>query len=115
MGADGIMFFPTITLFLLAVYGISNAIAVLKIGRFFFGTREKRKFLGRIPKVGDLFYCPPCLAFWIGAALSWWWISPASTLMARSWKTPILDGLAASAMVYIIHVAMEKMGYGLDL
>lgn len=118
-----------LALFALAVYGLANAMAVLKIGQFMFGKSvcietdcphprhpyELRKSLGRIPKIGDLFYCPPCLAFWIGMAASWWLFSPSSLLIPRGWRTTILDGLMASGMTYILHVWMEYLGKDLDL
>lgn len=107
----------SLILFLFAVYGLSNAIAVLKIGQYIFGLghctekdckapghpREKRKFLGRIPYLGDLFYCPPCLAFWIGMAFSLAVFSPASQFTNVQWKAVITDGLAASGMIWLLH------------
>ena len=121
-------------LFLLSVYGLSNAVAVLKFGQFFFGQghcddeacrslrhpRDKRKFLGRIPKLGDLFYCPPCLAFWIGMACSAWILSPAWLVMvslaperAVFWKAVILDGLTASAVTWLLHALAMRLIDGL--
>jgi hypothetical protein len=116
-------------LFILAVYGLSNAIAVLKIGQYFFGIgycrerdcpsgkhpKDKRRFLGRIPYLGDLFYCPPCLAFWIGMAGSVYIFSPAAEFVGVWWKAMIVDGLAACGAVYLAHVGAELMGYKLDL
>lgn len=101
--------------FLLAIYGCANAIAVLKFGRYFLGTVEKRKFLGKIPILGDLFYCPPCLAFWIGLAGSEFVYSPTDGLIVAGWRTMIVDGLAASAFSYCLHVANERMGNNLDI
>lgn len=106
-----------LVLFLLSVYGLSNAIAVLKIGQFIFGKghcsdtdckapnhpKDKRRFLGRVPYFGDLFYCPPCLAFWIGIAFSILVFSPASEFTGISWKSAITDGLAASGMIWLLH------------
>jgi hypothetical protein len=121
-------------LFMLSVYGLSNAVAVLKIGQFFFGQGhcedvgcksarhpyDKRKFLGRIPKLGDLFYCPPCLAFWIGMAFSAWVLSPAWLLMsalapdrAVFWKAVVMDGLAASAVTWLLHALAMRLIDGL--
>jgi len=119
----------SLVIFVLAVYGLANAVAVLKIGRYFFGKGyckaidcpssnhpvELRRGLGRIPYVGDVFYCPPCIAFWIGIAGSWWVLSPAAYLVGRSWKSVLLDGLLASAVAYIAHVVMERTGKDLDL
>lgn len=118
-------------LFLLAVYGLANAIAVLKFGQLFFGKgycpkpqescphkdhpKELRKCLGKIPFIGDLFYCPPCLAFWIGMAMSVWVMSPSAAFLNIAWKAMLVDGLAASASAYLLHVTAEKLSYGLDL
>lgn len=120
---------PEIVLFvfLWAVYGLSNAIAVLKIGRFIFGIshcskedctstghpKEFRKFLGRIPYLGDLFYCPPCLAFWFGMAASRLGVSPSAFVTDVPWTATIVDGLLASGVVWMLHLAAERLGHGL--
>jgi uncharacterized protein YbdZ (MbtH family) len=101
--------------FVTAVYGLANAIAVLKFGRFLFGTWKERKGLGRIPYAGDLFYCPPCLAFWIGMAASKWFVSPAGAVVPAGWKAMIADGLVASAFAYLAHVWAEKTSSGLEI
>lgn len=122
------LYFQNLVLFSLAIYGLSNAIAVLKIGQFIFGKRLcklhgcsgprhphcNRKFLARIPYVGDLFYCPPCLAFWLGMACSMWIISPASQIIQVPWKAMLLDGLGASGAIYIFHVIAERLGHGIE-
>lgn len=113
-------------IFLLLVYGLSNAIAVLKIGRFFFGEgycdekdcpspshpKDRRKFLGKVPYLGDLFYCPPCLAFWIGMAASHFMLSPAAPFIVVPWKGMLADGLAASAAAWILYTWTEKNSLG---
>jgi hypothetical protein len=104
-----------LAIFVLAVYGVSNAIAVLKIGKYFLGTWSERKTLGRIPYLGDLFYCPPCLAFWFGMAGSVWFMSPASDWIALWWKAMIVDGLVASGVVYLSHLTAERLGHGLGV
>lgn len=118
-----------LAIFVLAVYGLANAVAVLKIGRYFFGQgyckaidcihekhpHELRRGPGRIPYAGDVFYCPPCIAFWIGMAGSRWILSPAAGLVGAGWKSVLLDGLLASAVTYIAHVVMERVGKDLDL
>lgn len=109
-------------LFVLAVYGLANALAVLKIGQFLFGVgycdedgcpetahpKDKRRFLGRIPYLGDLFYCPPCLAFWIGMFASQVLLSPAAPFIAIWWKSMIVDGLVASAVAWLLYTWTEK-------
>ena len=149
----------TLAIFLLAVYGLANAIAVLKIGVHLFGdpvdeivlkTGQKlswkrliergnsfevvvgdgsgnpliskqnierilrRKGLGRIPFIGDLFYCPACLSFWIGMATSRWVVSPASQVCPVLWKAVLLDGLMACAASWLLHVVSMKMTNGVD-
>lgn len=148
----------TLVVFLLAVYGLANAIATLKIGVYFFGDPEnvlifsdgrkypwkklvdkgdhyevvfdngvkneipkregdrvlRRKGLGRIPYIGDLFYCPACLSFWIGMAASWWILSPAAQVCQRGWRTTVLDGLAACAASWLLHVFSMKMTAGVE-
>lgn len=111
----------TLIVFQLAVFGLATAIAVLKIGRYFLGVgyclkegctapghpKELRKGLGKIPYFGDLLYCPPCLAFWIGMAASWWFVSPAAAVgLDVKWKATLVDGLAACAVSWILHVAV---------
>jgi hypothetical protein len=148
----------TLVIFLLAVYGLANAIAMLKIGVYFFGdpvdelvlsggtriawrslaetgsqigiedqngrqvTFEKtdvkrilrRKFLGRIPYVGEMFYCPACLSFWIGMAASAWVISPAFQVCPVAWKAVLLDGLMACATSWLLHAAAVRMTRGAE-
>lgn len=146
----------TLVVFLFAVYGLANAIAMLKIGVYFFGDPEDqvilkggakiswkkleihkdfleietldglklnpqrstvdrvlaRKGLGRIPYLGEMFYCPACLSFWIGMAASWWILSPAALVCQRGWKTTLLDGLMACAVSWLLHVFSMKMTAG---
>lgn len=116
--------------FIFAIYGLANALAVLKVGQFLFGTshckkkictvpehpKEKtRKGLGKIPYLGDLFYCPPCLAFWFGMGLSRLGISPSSLAMDVWWKAMIVDGLLASGVIWILHLVAERLGNDLDI
>lgn len=114
--------------FLFSVYGLANAIAVLKIGQYFLGKshcgekdckkdghpKETRKGLGQVPYLGDVFYCPPCLAFWIGMACSKLILSPSALLVEASWKATLLDGLLASGVIWILHMTAERLGSGLD-
>lgn len=116
-------------IFLMSVHGLATAIAVLKIGRFVFGEgyceKEKcpearhpyelRKFLGRIPKLGDLFYCTPCLAFWIGMGFSWKILSPARLVCPIWWQAMVIDGLMACAVSWVLFVVTKKTAQGLDL
>ena len=116
-------------IFVLAVYGLANAVAVLKIGRYFLGTShcrkqecqalqhplETRKFLGRVPYLGDLLYCPPCIGFWVGMAFSVWLFSAARPFVEIWWKAMIVDGLAASGVAYLVHATAERLTHDLDM
>ncbi len=115
-------------LFLMSVHALATAIAVLKIGRFIFGKghcdqkeclalghpKEHRRFLGRIPYVGDLFYCTPCLAFWIGMAASAYVVSPARRVCPFWWQAMIMDGLAACAVSWILFLVAARLAQGVD-
>lgn len=117
-------------IFLASVHGLATAIAVLKIGKYIFGEGycdveegcpsprhpyEHRKFLGRIPKIGDLFYCTPCLAFWIGMMFSWKVLSPTSSVCSIWWQAMVLDGLMACAVSWVLFLVGKKLEQGLDL
>jgi hypothetical protein len=118
----------TTFLFFLSVYGLSNAIAVLKIGSYFFGRghctdkdcaavdhpKDGRRGLGNVPYFGDLLYCPPCISFWWGMVTSRLLISPASLVCTTAVASTVIDGLAACAVSYILHVVMEKVGQGVE-
>lgn len=106
----------------LAVYGISNAIAVLKAGyplRKFLETMEiqaKNKIAkGFWAFWRTLFKCPPCLSFWIGMAMSVWVISITKGMVAEWWMVMILDGFILCATSWLLHVAAERLGHGLDV
>lgn len=116
-------------IFLMAVHGLATAISVLKIGKFIFGEgyceekdcpssrhpHDRRKFLGRIPKLGDLFYCTACLSFWIGMAISWRVLSPARAVCGVWWQAMVLDGLMACAFSWVLFLVAKKLEQGLDL
>lgn len=94
-------------LFFLAVYGLANAIAVLK-------TRlVVQAIFGRIPILKDLIKCPPCLSFWIGMAFSYFCFSPSFEFMKNAGAAVVVDGLAASGFTWIIHVTAERIAFGL--
>lgn len=95
--------------FLMAVYGLSNAVAVLKFGAWI------RTLTAGIPFLGSMIRCPTCLAFWVGMLISWKVMSPSLPFCAVKWMAVVMDGLAASAFAYIVHVSMEKTGHGLDI
>ena len=95
--------------FLFAVYGFSNAVTVLKFGKWI------RTVTAPIPFLGALLKCPACLAFWAGLLISWQVMSPSLPFCDARWKAMLADGLAASGFSYIVHVIMEKTGLGLEL
>lgn len=94
--------------FLLAVYGLANAIAVLKAGV------PIKAALAGIPILGSLVRCPPCISFWAGMACSLWVLSPAAKVVDTAWKAALLDGLVACAFSYFAHVVMERTGLGVE-
>jgi hypothetical protein len=96
-------------LFVFAVYGLANAVAVLKFGL------PIRKVCKPIPVLGLLICCPACLAFWFALGGSWGAFSPARLFVDNWWKAMVVDGLAASGGVWLLHLAAERMGHGLDL
>jgi len=94
-----------LAVFLLAAYGLSLALTLLHVGKPY-------RWLGEKIGLKILVNCPSCTAFWIGILISIFWASPAAAVAKGSW-TPIphaLDGLAASGVTWIIHVALTKMG-----
>lgn len=94
--------------FIFAVYGMANAIAVLKFGH------PIRTAFGKVPVLSTLVKCPPCLSFWIGMAVSAFVLSPAAQICPAGWRSILLDGLSASGLVWLIHVAAERTSFGLD-
>jgi len=127
----------SLVIFVLAVYGLASALTVLKFGRYFFGvgycggkdcldakcakddaqkgSKAHRKFLGRLPFFGDVFYCPPCISFYIGMVFSVFLLSPAIKVAPIWWKAMLLDGPAAVAFSYLAHIVAEKLIHGLDV
>lgn len=120
-----------LVIFVLAIFGLATAIAVLKFGQLFFGIghcpkkddeckekghpKELRRGLGRIPYIGDLFYCPPCLAFWFGLTISLGVVSPSRFVISTVWQAAIIDGLLASGAIWLLHLIAERLGHKLDL
>lgn len=88
-------------LFLLGVYGVSNAVAMLKVGA------PVRWLFRRVPGVRDVVECPVCLSFWLGLAASVWVASPAGGLGLPGWRAPLLDAAAACGFSYVAHTTME--------
>lgn len=114
-----------LALFLLAVYGLATSIAVLKAGKLVRTPLEALSeiwkgsllgFPGRL--LSALVHCPPCLSFWIGAATSWWVLSPSREIIVAQggpeMSAVIIDGLAACGASWILHVAAMRMCVGIE-
>lgn len=102
-----------LVLFLLAVYGVANVVAVLK-------TRVVFEFLfGKIWILKDLIKCPPCIAFWTGMACSLWLLSPSSSFCPKWWGAMLIDGFGALGAIWLLHLKAERLAgdpaKGLDL
>ena len=110
-----IQFVAQTLFFILAIFGAANAVAVLKIGEVFRGTCKEPKRFGRIPYFGKMFFCPACLAFWMGLAMSAWVLSPGSLVCAERWQSILVDGFAGSGAVWLIHVWWRTRSEPFDL
>lgn len=95
-----------LALFLLAVYGVANAVVVLKTRKVF------EALFGKIPILRDLIKCPPCVAFWVGMACSLWIFSPASMFCPRWWAAMLVDGFAAVGAIWLLHLKAERLAEG---
>ena len=93
-------------LFLLAVYGVANAVVVLKTRKVF------EALFGKIPILRDLIKCPPCVAFWVGMACSRWILSPASSFCPKWWTAMLVDGFAAVGAIWLLHLKAERLAEG---
>ena len=106
----------------LAVYGLANAIAVLKAGypiRTLFETLETKarnkwvKGFWGFWRV--LFKCAPCLSFWLGMAGSAWVLSITKELIPDWRMAMVVDGLIVCGTSWLIHLTAERLGHGLDV
>lgn len=94
----------SLALFLLAVFGVANAVAVLKTRLVF------EALFGKILILKDLIQCPPCVAFWVGMATSYFLLSPASAFCHKWWAAMLVDGFAALGAVWLLHLKAERLG-----
>jgi len=105
-------------LFLAGTLGASLALGVLAVGHPF---RAAASLLDRFlfPRSWEgggqggplrmLAHCPACLSFWIALALSFW-IVPFRSWSCREIVERILLGLSATAVTWVVHVVLTKLG-----
>jgi hypothetical protein len=109
-------------IFLLVSFGITNALAFLKIGhpwrRLWSGmddnTWKQRTRLGKLRgfrqnTLGNAVRCHACCSFWIGGGLSLvWWPGPILA-WSRAFNA-FSAGMAASAFCFVLWMFCRKMG-----
>lgn len=96
----------SVLVWVLIAYGVTMLVTISKIAE---------PLRRRIPTAfaRKLVSCPMCFGFWvgIGLSLSGVGIAPAPSLSHLSPLARVLmDGAAASASSWILHVALAKMG-----
>jgi hypothetical protein len=96
----------SLIVFLLAAYGLTNAITG---GQIFEPLRES---LARIPRVGDWLFgfieCPMCVGFWVGLGIYTAGLRP--NIGATWWVSGGCLALAASGWCWIVRVALARLG-----
>lgn len=92
-----------LVLFLLAVYGVANAIVVLKTRLVF------QAVLGKIWIVKDLIQCPPCVGFWVAVVFSRLILSPGSYFCGTWWAATVVDGFSGLGAVWLLHLRAERL------
>ena len=95
-----------LSLFVLAVYGISNGATVLK------ARHVTHAVLGWIPVVRGIAHCPACFAFWAGAVCSLVVLSPSLPVTGDRWMSAVVDGLIASGSTWILHTVQARLTHG---
>jgi len=93
----------SIALFSLAVFGVANAVVVLKTRLVF------QALFGKIPILRDLIKCPPCVSFWVGMVTSFFVFSPASSFCHHRWASTLVDGFLAVGAVWLLHLKAERL------
>ncbi len=96
----------TVVIFILAIYGVSNGATVLK------ARVVTRALLGWIPVIRGIAYCPACFAFWAGAAVSIFALSPSSVVVENRWVAALFDGFIGSGSTWILHTIQERLTHG---
>lgn len=90
----------TLCIWMLVVYGVTTAITISKVA-----APLRRRFV-RWPWLHGFVHCPMCVGFWVGLVTSF-------VPSLRAWQptmNPIANGFAGSAVCWIVHVAMVRMG-----
>jgi hypothetical protein len=90
----------------LAVYGLANAVAVLKFGQLYI-----HPWTDKIPVVRHVAHCCACASFWVALVASWFVFSPAQAAFPSlvAWKALWVDGAAASAVSYLLYSVAEHL------
>lgn len=116
-----------LTIFVLASFGLSNALAFLHIGLPFrilvSGLSDKQFYLRikydrlrgvRQTVLGRACRCHACIGFWIGAILSLGWAAQFDYALVGNVSVRIaqlvLGGLVASGSNFIIWVILKRLG-----
>lgn len=110
MDVDEVEKFYGLTVFVLAVWGLANAIGVLKVGK------PIREFLKDTPVLKDLFRCPACLGFWMGMGASWFVFSPSLSCISREFPDPrfaamVADGLVCSGVNWFLYCVCTRLEF----
>lgn len=95
-----------LSIFILAVYGLSNGATVLKARVI------TRAVLGHIPVFGGVAHCPACFAFWAAALTSYFLFSPSEAVIADPIARAVVDGLVGSGSTWLLHTLQERLTHG---
>ena len=89
---------------ILVVYGIT----LIVTGSWLF--RPVRRLFEPYPYLHKLVTCPMCFSFWVGIALGILGVGPCQLLPLFLIGKILADGFAASAICWIIHVILVRLG-----
>ena len=96
-------------LFFAAVYGVAASLALLGIGAPFRWAMARLDYSIFRNENGSylktLAHCPACLGFWVALGATWW-----HAPLGRFWLDRIAVALSATAMIWIVHVTLTKLG-----
>ena len=83
----------------LICFGITFILTKAHITAYFRDKMEKAH-----PKLGELFHCPLCTGFWVGASLGLFWQSPTGNLF--------LDAVYGSSTAFLLFCISWKLALG---